>query len=361
MNLEDLKSFRAPEHVKIISELLAQVVHDPLNIMQVCGTHTLNYHKYGLPHLMPEKLRLFAGPGCPICVTHQKDIDWVISLIKENKKSIIATFGDLMQVPGTCGKSLSQLKDEGFDIRIILSPIQALNLASSEAPKRVIFIAIGFETTAPAVALIIQDAMKLRLTNFSVVLLLKNLINALPYLLRKAQISGLLCPGHVAAVIGSKAFEPIVESLGVPCAIAGFEPVDILMGLLNLAYQNSQGLVRLYNVYPRVVVKNGNSKAKELIHSTFDMNNAIWRGFSFIPKTGYQLKKAFGNFEIKPDEFRLRNTHIRQLDCICDEVILGKAAPTSCPLFNNPCKPEAPIGPCMVSREGTCRAYYLHL
>lgn len=369
---EELLAFRSAGVVRLLAERLAASVQGPMKVMQVCGTHTWSFLRHGLPRLVPPELAVIAGPGCPVCVTDQTDIDWILDLCREDGV-VLATFGDLMRVPGNRG-SLLDLKDRGRDVRVIVSPTDVLDIALAEPGRRVVLVAIGFETTAPTVAATVLSASRLGLGNLSVILLLKRLVVALPVLLTGVSVDGLLCPGHVAAVVGAQAFEPLVRRLSLPCVVGGFEPVDILAALLEIAVRRQDAPSsppRLVNAYPRAVTWAGNAYAQALVSSVFDEDGAAWRGLGHIPGTGYALREPFARFAVRRVCKQVRRVGGRvgrtadgvarvgdEVGCICDQVILGRAGPSECPLFGSACTPDSPIGPCMVSHEGTCAAYY---
>jgi len=353
---QSLTSYRSPELVQQLADAINNACQGRVKIMQVCGTHTWSYRRHGLATLLTQNLSLVAGPGCPVCVTDQGDLDWIMDLAGE-KQNTLVTFGDLMRVPGSNG-SLAEMQSRGADIRVVLSPLKALDIALAEPSRRVILVAIGFETTAPVVAATLQHAHRLCLTNFSIVLLLKRLIPALRYLFARERPDGLLCPGHVATVVGKQAFACLPRELGIPSAIAGFEPVDMLLGLLDLAHQLKTANAKITNAYPRVVTEQGNPIARSLIEATFEPAPSQWRGLGELPTAGYGLRGALQRFGLNPAAVLLSKAANGQ--CLCHLVILGKHTPQACPRFRKNCTPENPLGPCMVSEEGTCAAHYYY-
>lgn len=351
-----VSSYRSPQLVHDLANAINDACQEMVTLMQVCGTHTWNYRRHGLATLITQDLSLIAGPGCPVCVIDQTDIDWVMELAQE-KQNTLVTFGDLMRVPGSNG-SLAELKSKGADVQVVLSPLEALDIAMMESSRRVIFVAMGFETTAPAVAATLRNAHQLGLANFSVALLLKQLMPTLRHIFTQGKPDGLLCPGHVAAILGQEAFTFLPQELHLPSAITGFEPVDMLLGLLALVHQLMTGDAQVTNTYPRVVTKQGNPIAKALIETTFTPASARWRGLGELPATGYQLIGALKKFSLTPPTYI--TPHATSSQCLCHLVILGKKTPTDCANFGNHCTPENPLGPCMVSPEGTCAAHYYY-
>jgi len=348
--------YRAPQFVHQLADAINHACQTQVKIMQVCGTHTWNYRRHGLAALLTPNLTLVPGPGCPVCVTDQRDIDWVIELAGE-KQNTLVTFGDLMRVPGST-TSLAETRSHGADIRIVLSPLEALDIALAEPSRRIILLAIGFETTAPAVAAALQSASHLGLANFSVAVLLKRLIPALRYLFAGEKPDGLLCPGHVAAVMGQQEFAFLAQEFRLPSAISGFEPGDMLLALLDLTHQSQAGHARLTNAYPRLVSKHGNLAARSIITATFKPALSRWRGLGNLPATGYELVDTLQRFALYPPVST--TPHSTGSSCLCDLVILGKRTPGACPNFGKGCTPDTPLGPCMVSQEGTCAAHYYY-
>ncbi|NLJ87065.1 MAG: hydrogenase formation protein HypD [Firmicutes bacterium] len=349
-----LTSYRSPQLVHKMVHAIETLVQEKIEIMQVCGTHTWSYRRHGLDSLLPSHLSLLAGPGCPVCVTDQEDIDWVINLAQERQNTLV-TFGDIMRVPGST-TSLAELRSRGTDIQIALSPLKALDIALSQPSRRVILVALGFETTVPAIAATLQSAHRLGLGNLSVALLLKQLLPALRHLFNSTRPDGLLCPGHVATITGKDAFAFLPKELDIPAAIAGFEPVDILMGLAELARQISAGAPQIANTYPRAVSDQGNLTAQSLVRSTFAPAPTRWRGLGTLDGTGYRLIGRWQRFAVTAPTDAL--TSLGTSQCLCHLVILGKAQPEACLHFGTECTPTRPLGPCMVSEEGTCAAHY---
>ena len=329
-----------------------------INIMEVCGTHTMAISRYGLRQLIPENINLISGPGCPVCVTPIGDIDWVIEIARQYDVSIF-TFGDLFRVPGT-ESSLYNEKSKGKDINICYSPADVLNFAKNNPDKKVIFIAIGFETTIPLTSVIVKKAYKEKTSNFYIYNTHKLVPEALELLLldKEVKIDAFLCPGHVSAIIGSKPYDFIADDYHIPCVISGFEPMDILESIGLITLQIKEGISKVEIQYKRVVRKEGNPTALKSIYDVFDKSDSVWRGLGNIPGSGLKLKKKFLKFDAKT-YFSVKRFKSREpAGCECGSVLKGIKKPAECRLFSKICKPENPIGPCMVSSEGACAAYY---
>jgi hydrogenase expression/formation protein HypD len=329
-----------------------------INIMEVCGTHTMAISRYGLRQLIPENINLISGPGCPVCVTPIADIDWIIEIARQYDVSIF-TFGDLFRVPGT-ESSLYNEKSKGKDINICYSPADVLNFAKNNPDKKVIFIAIGFETTIPLTSVIVKKAYKEKTSNFYIYNTHKLVPEALELLLvdREVEIDAFLCPGHVSAIIGSKPYNFIAEDYHIPCVISGFEPMDILESIATIIRQINKGISEVEIQYRRVVREEGNPTAVKLMYEVFDKSDSLWRGLGNISGSGLKLKKKFLKFDAKT-YFPVKRIKSREpAGCECGGVLKGIKKPTECRLFSKICKPENPVGPCMVSSEGSCAAYY---
>lgn len=341
---------------------LAREVADKLGrrplIMEVCGTHTVALARSGLRSLLADCLDLRSGPGCPVCVTVPEDIDYMLLLARQ-PEVIIATFGDMLRVPGT-GGSLEKAKREGSRVQVCYNPREALELALSHPEKEVVFLGIGFETTAPAIGLTVQEALGQGIRNFSVFSVHKLVPPALAALARdpELKLDGFILPGHVSAILGPQAYAFLSEEYNLPGAIAGFEVIDILGALLELLLQVRKREGKIINAYPRVVTPTGNRKAQQVLEEVFRPQAANWRGLGLIPDSGLYLKGPYAELdatrrwplEIKPS---------RPPDgCRCGEILRGHCLPLECPLFAGQCTPWNPVGPCMVSSEGACAAYY---
>jgi hydrogenase expression/formation protein HypD len=314
--------------------------------------------RFGLRSLMPEGLRLISGPGCPVCVTPTSIINASLKLA-ENPGNVIATFGDMMRVPGT-DKTLEILKAEGADVRILYSSLDMLEMARLEREKKFIFISVGFETTTPGIALSILEAEKMGLKNVFFLVANRLVIPAMHALCTSEdiEIDGFICPGHVSVIIGSGAYNEIADQYSIPCVVAGFEPVDILMAISDLIERIVNKTAGVGNAYGRVVSEKGNVMAMDVMEEVFKPVEAEWRGIGFIPQSGLALQDNFLHFDA------LRNFDVPLVStpdpkgCRCGDVLKGIIIPPECGLFGKVCVPEKPIGPCMVSSEGSCAAYY---
>ncbi len=332
-------------------------VSKSINLMEVCGTHTVSIHRFGLHKLLPENVKHISGPGCPVCVTPNRYIDEAIELSKMEDITIV-TFGDMVRVPGS-RSSLEKEKAEGADIKVVYSPLDSLKIAE-ETEKKVIFLAVGFETTAPTIAATVAEARKRNIRNFFILPGNKTMPNAMRSLLkdRDIKIDGFLLPGHVTTITGFREYEFIPRDFGVACAVSGFEPADIMLAFNSLINQIKTESPKVENVYQRSVKRDGNPYAKVYIERVFEPINSEWRGLGEIEHSGLGLKDEFKSFDIRnavkidiPDPFE-------HPGCRCGDVLKGKINPSDCPLFGDPCTPDNPIGPCMVSSEGSCSAYY---
>lgn len=355
---EFTEDFRDPRLARSLVQQLKQTARSPMRIMEVCGTHTMAIFRHGIRALLPETMTLLSGPGCPVCVTDQTDIDGFIAL-SQREEVTIATFGDLMRVPGTY-TSLQREVAEGADVRVVYSPMDAVQLARKYPDRTVVFLGVGFETTTPTIAAAILTAQQLKLPNFCVYSAHKTVPQALETLMTHpdVRIDGFLLPGHVSVIIGMQAYQPFFDKYATPCAAAGFEPLDILQGLLMLARQIGAGTPALENAYPRAVTDEGNPKAREVLDQVFAPSDARWRGLGEIPGSGLAIRPEFAQF----DAARRFNIAVVEMPppkgCACGEILTGIKTPLECALFRKRCTPMDPVGPCMVSSEGTCAAYY---
>jgi len=329
-----------------------------INIMEVCGTHTMAISRYGLRQLIPENINLISGPGCPVCVTSVNDIDWIIEIARQYEVSIF-TFGDMFRVPGT-ESSLYNEKSKGKYIKICYSPADALDFARNNPQKKVIFIAIGFETTIPLTSIIIKRTYTEKIKNFYIYNIHKLIPEALELLLmdKEIKIDAFLCPGHVSTIIGSTPYNFIARDYNVPCVISGFEPLDIIKSIVMITEQIRKGVSEVEIQYSQVVRQEGNSTAVKSIYEVFDKSDSLWRGLGNIPGSGLKLKEKYQLFDAKK-HFPVKEINSREpAGCKCGDVLKGIKIPTECRLFSKICRPENPVGPCMVSSEGSCAAYY---
>ncbi|MFW6414216.1 MAG: hydrogenase formation protein HypD [Verrucomicrobiota bacterium] len=338
---------------------LASRLPRPAKIMEVCGTHTMAVFQAGLQALLPENLSLLAGPGCPVCVTPTRYLDKALAMARQ-PDTVITTFGDMLRVPGSAG-SLETARADGCDIRVVYSPADALELARRSPGIRVIFLGVGFETTVPAVAWTIREADRTGVTNYLVLSGHKTMPNAMSSLLHDPELAvdGFLCPGHVSAIIGASPYAPLSEHYGSPCVIAGFQPQDIVVALRLLLSQLVAGEARVEIQYTRAVTWEGNKAAQAMINTVFEGSDAEWRGIGTIPESGLTIKDEFAGHDAERVFCNIQIPPAREVSsCRCGDVLKGICAPPDCPLFEKHCTPSNPVGPCMVSSEGTCAAYY---
>ncbi|MDP3804669.1 MAG: hydrogenase formation protein HypD [Candidatus Omnitrophota bacterium] len=328
------------------------------NFMEVCGTHTMNIFRFALKDILPKHINLISGPGCPVCVTPNEFIDKAIWLANRDDV-IIATFGDMFKVPGS-RSSLEKEKARGAEIKMVYSSIDALSLAKSNPDKEVVFLGIGFETTVPTVAQSILIAKHEKIRNYSVLCGHKTMPEALKLLAedKNVNIDGFLLPGHVSAIIGSKPYEFLAKQFGKKCVIAGFEPVDILQAILMLTRQASP---KIDIQYTRIINRNGNRIAQKTTEKVFRKTDSVWRGIGKISGSGQRTRDEFSEFDAE-SKFKPKIAAPREdKGCFCGEILKGTKTPFDCRLFGKACKPENPVGACMVSSEGTCAAYYKYI
>jgi len=327
----------------------------PLSLMEVCGTHTMAIFRFGLKDLLPDNLRLISGPGCPVCVTPTAFIDKAIALARMDTVTI-ATFGDMMRVPGS-ESSLEKEKMNGRSIRAVYSTMDALDIARRDTQREVVFLGVGFETTVPTVAVALMDAKKRKIPNFSVLCGHKTMPEVLAVLAKDkdTRVDGFILPAHVSAIIGSRPYESLARRFGKHCIIAGFEPIDILQGILILLDQSRPAIDVQYE---RVVRRLGNRSAQKVIRHVFKKADSSWRGIGVIPGSGLAIRDRYAGFDAE-ERFPITIRDVKEKKgCICGDVLKGKKTPLDCRLFRKACKPEHPVGPCMVSSEGACSAYY---
>jgi len=349
------ESLTARALVRSIRQICANH-QDVLRFMEVCGTHTMAIHAAGLKKLLPENLQLVSGPGCPVCVTEKSFIDRAI-LTGENHQACIVTFGDLVRVPGSSG-SLASFRAEGGRVRVIYSPSDAMGVAVEEAPRPVVFLGVGFETTSPTIAVTLKMALAKKIENLFVLPAFKTIHQPLKILAAKKDLHGFLLPGHVSAIIGSDCYGYLVDEFQKPGVVAGFEPLDILMAVKDLAKMAADHHPEILNDYKRVVRDQGNINARAVVDEVFESTDAMWRGLGIIPGSGLALKGPYAKFDATiqlPVEVPPAKDDPR---CLCAAILTGSKTPDKCGLFGKECTPEEPVGPCMVSSEGTCAAYY---
>jgi len=328
--------------------------------MEVCGSHTMAVFRYGIRSVLPDTITLLSGPGCPVCVTAQKDIDTYVMLARR-PDVILTTFGDLMKVPGSgSGAGLAGEKAKGADVRMVYSIFDALTIAKETPDKEVVFCAVGFETTIPTIAGAVLTAKAQGIDNFSIYSANKLTPPALAALMETdgVEIDGFILPGHVSVITGLDAFAPIFEKYRIPSVVTGFEPVDILKSVLRLVEQNESKVPRLVNAYPRAVADAGNPKARAIMDQVFEKADALWRGIGNIPDSGMVLRKSFYKFDAAK-KFELSVPDTREpAGCDCGRILMGLKRPDQCRLYKKACTPMHPVGPCMVSSEGACAAFY---
>ncbi len=329
-----------------------------IRLMEVCGTHTVSIFRSGIRSLLPDTISLLSGPGCPVCVTDQKEIDAFIALARF-EDVIVSTFGDLMRVPGT-ETSLQKEKAEGCDIRVVYSTMDAIELAVKHPDKKVVFLGVGFETTAPTIAAAIQTAKQMNLNNFSVFSAHKTVPPALEALMsmENVQVDGFILPGHVSVIIGRDAYQPFFNRFQIPCVIAGFEPADILQAIYLLVSQIETASPELANAYGRAVTDKGNPTAERLMQDIFEIRDVAWRGIGVIPGSGLKINPKLGTFDAEKQFSIDVPVSENPKGCACGDILIGTKRPFECPLYKTRCTPMDPVGPCMVSSEGTCAAYY---
>ena len=331
-----------------------------INLMEVCGTHTMAISGFGIRRAVDPRLRLLSGPGCPVCVTTQEEIDGAISIAGKPDVTVV-TFGDMMRVPGS-RTSLEQEKAEGADVRVVYSALDALRLAEPEPDREFVFLGVGFETTAPTVAATVLAARESRVLNFSVLPMFKTIPLALDAIAAsdRVNVDGFILPGHVSTVIGTRPYEFLRDKHRLPSCVVGFEALDVLQGIMMLLKQMQTG-PKVEIQYKRSVRPEGNEKAQQVMNTVFEPGDAAWRGLGQIAGSGLAFRKEFAEFDARK-RFRIATRHSpladRQSRCRCGDVMLGVIIPPECRLFARACTPESPVGPCMVSTEGACAAYY---
>lgn len=354
----DFSAFKDPKLARGLIETIHRLAPEHATLMEVCGTHTVAIARNGIRDLMPEGLRLASGPGCPVCVTCNRDIDTVVALARIPNVTI-TTFGDMTRVPGSTSSLLAE-QAAGRSVEIVYSPLDALAFAKAHPEREVVFVGVGFETTTPLVAMAIKRAKAMGLSNFTVFAAHKNMPGALELLVGDPtlELDALILPGHVSTIIGAEPYRFLAEKYGIPGVITGFEPVDVLQGIAMLVRQLHEGRAEIEIAYARGVMPEGNPVALAAIDEVFETCTATWRGLGDIPGSGYRIRDEFANFDavrrFEPDVEPTRDPK----GCRCGDVLRARIAPNECPLFRTVCTPENPVGPCMVSSEGSCAAYY---
>lgn len=354
---------RLPEARKLLND-----IHDlsrrlpPVRVMEVCGTHTMAIAKSGLRQALPPEVELISGPGCPVCVTPAAAMDQVLEL-SARPGITLAAYGDLMRVPGSLrGDDLRRRQAQGADARVVWSPMDALELAKQAPERQVVFLGVGFETTAPGTAVAILEAEAQKIKNFSVLSLLKRTPPALRALAggKELAVDAFLCPGHVAVVLGADAFRFLPEEYGLPAVVAGFETGDLICAIRALLAQIKTGVPRLENEYTRAVSPGGNPAARAAMDRVLEPRTVLWRGLGNIPDGGLVIREEFAPWDAAVRFGLPPADEDPPTPCRCGDVICGRISPRQCPLFGTVCTPEDPVGPCMVSGEGSCAAAYLY-
>jgi hydrogenase expression/formation protein HypD len=357
--------FRDPQQAADLSRAIATaakgLTEKQIRLMEVCGTHTMAIFRFGLRQMLPENIGLISGPGCPVCVTATSDIDRAVELCQRQNVTVV-TFGDMVRVPGT-SMSLAQAQAQGGRVEVVYSAFDALKLARQSPGQEFVFMGIGFETTAPTVAAALYQAREEKLANFSVLSSHKVLPPALEALLGsgKARVSGFIMPGHVTTIIGAQAYEQVAKAHGLPCVVSGFEPNDILASILMLIRELTTGDSRVLIQYQRGATWEGNRIAQKIMQQVFAPADALWRGLGLIPGSGLEPGPEFAPYDaaLRFDLPRAAESEVKDPPgCRCGEVLQGLITPQQCSLFKKACTPRTPVGPCMVSSEGTCAAYF---
>lgn len=353
-----LDEYRDPELARTLAREIARVTTKPWTIMEVCGGQTHAIVKFGIDQLLPSGVTLLHGPGCPVCVTSLELIDKALE-IAARPEVIFCSFGDMLRVPGS-NKDLLSVKSEGGDVRIVYSPLDAVKLAAQHPEREVVFFGVGFETTAPATAMAVRQATRLGLQNFFLLVAHVLVPPAMEAILDSpdCRVHGFLAAGHVCAVMGYTEYEPMVAKYRVPVVVTGFEPLDILHGVLLCIRQLEEGRAEVENQYARVVRREGSLPAHELLAEIFEVVPRKWRGIGPIPRSGLGLKPAYAAFDAER-RFGLAGHEVEESpDCLSGLVLQGRIKPHECPAFGTRCTPEHPLGATMVSSEGACAAYY---
>lgn len=353
-----MDEYRDGNIARALAREIAKSSNKPIRLMEICGTHTMAIFRHGIRSLLPETIELVSGPGCPVCVTAMEDIDRAVKL-SQISEVMITTFGDMIRVPGSCS-SLQMEQGEGATVKMVYSTFDAVKMATENRDFEVVFLGIGFETTAPTVAAAIQMAHGQGLKNFSVLSAHKLLPPAMDALLKgnMSRVDGFICPGHVTTIIGASAYDRVAEEYHTPCVVTGFEPVDILQGVLMLVRQIEDRRADVEIQYARGVTREGNRGALAVMDQVFEPCDAPWRGLGVIPKSGLAIRDAFSSFDAGL-RFDVNVPKAQEpKGCLCAQILQGAARPPDCRLFKTACTPRTPVGPCMVSSEGTCAAYF---
>lgn len=355
-----LDEYRDGAAARKLAAGVAQTVTRPWTVMEVCGGQTHTIVKYGIDRILPPEIELVHGPGCPVCVTSLETIDRAHA-IASRPDVTFCSFGDMLRVPGSRG-DLLQVKSQGGDVRVVYSPLDAVNLAAARPDRRVVFFAIGFETTAPPNAMAVWMARKRKLTNFSVLVSHVLVPPMMTALLQSPdnRVQGFLGPGHVCTVMGTSEYEPIARRFGVPVVVSGFEPLDLLEGVLRAVRQLEEGRGEVENAYARAVRPEGNPASRRLMEDVFEVCDRKWRGIGPIPASGFRLRPEYRDYDAeRVYEVERIETH-ESATCISGQILKGLKKPHHCPAFGKECTPQTPLGATMVSSEGACAAYHAY-
>lgn len=356
-----IEGFRDPEHMKALAALIKKECKSKINIMEVCGGHTHTIMKFGLSQILPEFIEFVHGPGCPVCIMPKERIDHAIALASM-PNTILATLGDMIRVPGS-KTSLQKLRAEGKDIRSLYSPLDVIKIAQENPDKNVVFFAIGFETTTPMSAVLVQQAIEKKLTNLFFHINHVTVPEAVDAIMSggDAKIDAFLGPSHVSVITGYKIYEPIAKTYHTPVVVSGFEPTDVMESVLRVVRQVNEGKSVVENEYARAVSREGNLKAQALVNTYFEKRSHFrWRGIGDIPNSALKLKAEYAAYdaEIVFDEVLPKTELNDHKMCICGDILKGRAKPFDCKVFGKACTPSNPMGSCMVSSEGACSAYF---
>ncbi|MFO7865370.1 MAG: hydrogenase formation protein HypD [Candidatus Aminicenantes bacterium] len=360
--MDELKQKKTIQSLLSVIKEKTSSLNAPIRLMEVCGTHTMALHRSGLKTRLEEAgVEMLSGPGCPVCITPNEIHEAAIQLVTESRDIILASFGDMTRVPTSRGSLQTVVPAPGSAVKVVYSPEEALKLADRNPEKEVVFFGVGFETTIPAVALTVRSASEKKLANFSLLPALWLVPPPLRALVSTGdlRLHGFLYPGHVSAIIGIKPYQFLADEFGVPGAVSGFEPGDILLGVSLIADQIKSGKARVDNIYKRAVRTEGNPLARSVMDEMLEPQDSHWRGLGMIPLSGLKLKKAFHEYDaVKKFGLTIEPGGSDLPGCRCGEVLQGRIRPHECPLFGESCIPESPQGPCMVSFEGACLAHY---
>lgn len=353
-----IDEFRNAELARVVIERIHRRSKRHIRLMEFCGGHTVTILKHGIRQLLPPTVEMLSGPGCPVCVTANADLDKAIALARE-PGVIITSFGDMLKVPGSYS-SLQKVRADGADVKVVYSTLDALQIAKENPEKAVVFIGIGFETTAPTIAASVLQAEEEGIKNYYILSMHKLCPPAIKALLNSGEVrlDGLICPGHVSAIIGSHPWEFAARDYGIACVVSGFEPLDVLQSVEMLVEQLEKGEPKVEIAYRRGVRPEGNLRAQELMNAVFELSPANWRGMGVVPESGLRLGKEYQRFDAELSFDIDPGPTLEPKGCLCGDILRAVKTPIDCKLFGGACTPEHPVGPCMVSSEGSCASYY---